>query len=55
MITYFKNHSNNKLLKELNIDIVPQLGTFVKVGPRTFKVLLIEFDIDNVTYTVWVK
>lgn len=54
MIVQFYRTSNQKiiLVKELNIDILPEKGTIVKHFNRLYRVSEVMFDIETCKYSV---
>ena len=53
MMIYFREVGSKKLLKELNLSIVPTAKDQVKISNNTYFVTSIVFDADSVTYTIW--
>lgn len=53
MMIYFREVGSKKLLKELNLSIIPTAKDQVKISNNTYFITSIVFDADNVTYTIW--
>lgn len=55
MITQFKEDSSKKLLKELNLDIIPTPDSHIKINEKYYYITRITFDTNNIIYTIWLR
>lgn len=55
MMTYFKEVGSKKLLKELNLNIIPRIKEQVIINNKSYYVTCVALDTESITYTVWVR
>lgn len=55
MMTYFKEVGSKKLLKELNLNIIPRVKEHVVINNKSYCVTCVALNTENATYTVWVR
>lgn len=55
MMAYFKEVGSKKLLKELNLNIIPRVKEQVVINNKSYYVTCVVLNTNNVTYTVWVR